>query len=1235
MAELKITDLIDAQEIEKVKELAELIESCKTKYADAAKELAKGLKIDVECKGDLDKLNTIVAASAKKAAEGSNELNEALKKQHELSEQLAQSLDKMAKSGTMSAKEAKSLADASKKNAEALEKEAKAEATLEKARNAGNKSRKDLLLTEEERKKKIQEAIALADREVHSIAEANAVNKELRNAVKLVKDTDEDYIKTLGKLNSTIGVNTDYVKRNSDRYTQQKMTIGDYKEQIKQAWMEINRGNVSMKNMGIVASNTGKILNTRFRMGVERAGMSVGDLAKGIVGANLIMGGLRSIYNRLKDGVQVAKDFERANSELAAILGTTADKTKDLQIQARELGASTKYTAAEATNLQIELAKLGFTIQEIKNATPHVLKFAQATGSELSEAASLAGAALRMFNADTTEAERYVSAMAVATSKSALSFSYLATAMPIVGPVAEKFNFSIEDTLALLGKLADSGFDASMAATATRNIFLNLADSNGKLAKELGKPVKSLPDLVDGLINLNKKGIDLNETLKITDKRSVAAMSVFLKSAESILPLREQITGVDKELTAMAETMSNNTAGAMKTMESAWEELMITIYGNTGTIRAIVETATEGIKDLTLWLQSAQTEAEKIAGKGSTIGASEEDFQKDIDAIERKKEAKIQAGKDEATAVKEAREEQLDTLQRVLEKEYITLKNAKREYDNALWNSENGETDYIRDSATGILKQVAQEYSSAQAAVNILENRISNLQKESKESDKKDRELTDEELKALEKERLAAEKAAKERQKIEQQLQDANIELMEEGLDKEIAAISLKYNRKMAEIKGQSENEKALRIALGELMQQEIADATIKHQDKETKMLQDAAAKKVKALSEEAAEQQAIRTRQYELDMLALEKRKALHEISEEDYEHQSYALTMQYAKETHDAIIASLEEQLAVENLTAEERKRIAKELAEKKIAYAKATSEAEIKAIKDTEKKDKDSTEKRKLTAEDWLQSASDAVGEFSNLMNTIFDGQMSRLDAESEANQEACDKELARIEHLEETGAITKEEAEARKRAAEDRTAQKEAEIEKKRQQIAYKQAIWNKATQLAQVGISTALGIMQSIAQLGMPAAIPMVALVGAMGAMQAATIIATPIPKYAKGTDDHPGGLAVVGDGGKSEAVMTKDGLWLTPSVPTLIELPKHAVVFPDADKLPTDLLPEFMSPLPKLADGYGSPGMTIINDYSKLEKKVDATNAILAQGFNSMNKGNSYMNLQMYMNSRL
>jgi hypothetical protein len=99
----------------------------------------------------------------------------------------------------------------------------------------------------------------------------------------MVRDTDEDYKNTLGKLNSTIGVNTDYVKRNSDRYTQQKMEIGNYKENIKAAWMEIERGNSSMKNMGIIASNVGNILRRNFSKGISNVGVGVASMVKGFV----------------------------------------------------------------------------------------------------------------------------------------------------------------------------------------------------------------------------------------------------------------------------------------------------------------------------------------------------------------------------------------------------------------------------------------------------------------------------------------------------------------------------------------------------------------------------------------------------------------------------------------------------------------------------------------------------------------------------------------------------------------------------------------------------------------------------------------------------------------------------------------------------------------------------------------------------------------------------------------
>ncbi len=48
-------------------------------------------------------------------------------------------------------------------------------------------------------------------------------------------------------------------------------------------------------------------------------------------------------------------------------------------------------------------------------------------------------------------------------------------------------------------KFANAGFDASSAATASRNILLNLCDANGQLAQALGKPTTNLDELVDGL----------------------------------------------------------------------------------------------------------------------------------------------------------------------------------------------------------------------------------------------------------------------------------------------------------------------------------------------------------------------------------------------------------------------------------------------------------------------------------------------------------------------------------------------------------------------------------------------------------------------------------------------------------------------------------------------------------------------------------------------------------------
>lgn len=283
-----------------------------------------------------------------------------------------------------------------------------------------------------------------------------------------------------------------------------------------------------------------------------------------------------------KNALSTVTNFEQAQADLGAISQSSGEELEKLSKQAKDLGATTQFTATEITNLQIELAKLGFSTEDIVNSTEAVQDFAAATGADLPSAAALAGSALRAFGLDASDMDRVVSTLGVATTKSALDFQKLETGLSTVAPVAKAFGFTIEDTTALLGQLANSGFDASSAATATRNILLNLADSGGDLAQQLGRPIKSADDLAEGLAELQAKGIDLATSLELTDKRSVAAFNTFLEGSGTLVEFRDSITDANDELQKMAEDRLNTVQGQAKLLASAWEGLLIDIAEGNG-----------------------------------------------------------------------------------------------------------------------------------------------------------------------------------------------------------------------------------------------------------------------------------------------------------------------------------------------------------------------------------------------------------------------------------------------------------------------------------------------------------------------------------------------------------------------------------------------------------------------------------------------------------------------------
>lgn len=1322
--ELKITDVVDQKAITQLQNLKKEIDESYNSYKNFIELLAKGMQDKPASFQDL----------SNKSANYNKVLNELISTQNKLAdlqkehETLLQRIAQQTKENV-----AQILAEA-----RANDLNAAAELKAQKAKTEELKQQK--LINQERKKTKytIEEGIAALNMEVKTMKDAEEQNKILRSARKQLDLTTEDGRKTVERFNSVIDRNTTFLKKNSDQLVQAKMNVGRYKQDIQSAASEILKGNISLKNMGNLAKSTGGLLKSSMGVGLTEVRVGVGSMIKGMVGAQAVISGFQKLIGLFKSGVQSIVDFEAANSKLAAILGTTSNNIKDMTADARRLGAATKYTAAEATNLQIELAKLGFSRKEILQSTEGILKFAQATGADLPEAAALAGAALRMFDAETRETERYVSAMAVATTKSALSFSYLQTAMPIVGPVAKAFNFQIEDTLALLGKLADAGFDASMSATATRNILLNLADGSGKLAKALGGPVNTLPELVAGLKKLKEQGVDLNTTLELTDKRSVAAFNAFLTAADKIVPLREQITGVTGELNDMANTMGDNVQGAIAGLSSAWESLALSFSNSKGWMRDVVDWLANRIRSIANSIQDVDDRISDISNTSSRQGEETYNTQlielrtsynnrvkKLMEEGETQEEASLKAMREISYQRVSVTQTELDKLEDLKNK----IKKASEEYDKITgfsWKKLLGVGDNgLRntkeaDEVMNKMIEFQNQYQILQYTISKKEARgsaVDDFLEEAKISTEKAanyvKELTDKELKELEKQR-------KERLRIQQEYQQSELDLMDEGLGKELAKIRLNYTKRIAAVKGNTQEEIKTRENLAVAMEDELSEKIYTYnQNKEkvnlqnrlealstnskeeldqrlstqlqvNEILRDAEVKAAKKSGEDVeavnkkydkkASDIAVKNALERIGLIEKNTKKETNivqnsaedqlravelqyrkgEINEKEYRQKTYEITRDSILAQLQLLEAQLKAELAALGPADTKADAIREKIEKVRSEIRKLNMELEDREYENEEDKRQDWADKfissmsnmRDKTEEYLGETASifssfynvigiltkqfaetgnfslskwwedldpterasvilQAYGELFNgitsMVTSAFDARIEQIEEEKEKNEEAGEEEIERIKNLVESGVITKEEGEAKKRAAEQATADKNKELEKQKAELEQRQAKWQKANSIVQTTIATSLAIMQAFAQAGPIAGPILAAVIAAMGAAQIAIIASQSIPKYAKGTKDHPGGLAIVGDGGRQEVIETDNGAYITPSVPTLVDIPKRARVIPNlVDYRKMSLHSDALMLDKQRRSNDGDPVIVNVNnDYTRLERKFD------------------------------
>ena len=424
-------------------------------------------------------------------------------------------------------------------------------------------------------------------------------------------------------------------------YQKESKRLNDLRKKLKD--LILTEGESSTKTKKL-AAEVGK-LDAKLKKADAAAGQfqrNVGNYPKGLKGAigslkNFagalgITAGIAGLVRAIGNAVKIAKDFEQGNANLAAVLGKTKDQIGALTADAKRLGAATAFSATQVSGLQVEFAKLGFTEKEILAATEATLSLAAATGSDLGEAAAIAGATLGGFGLGANETQRVVDVMAKSFSTSALDIEKFKESMKTAAPAASAVGINVEKTTALLGTLANAGISGSMAGNALSKSFI-----------ELNKKGLTLEQGLEKVANSENK---LGAAVDLVGVNAAKSFLVLAKGTDSIKELEIGLNNAGGAAEKMAKEQLDTLEGSLTILNSAWEGFVLGLLSGDSAFsnmaRSIVEgttaflgmiTATENESDA---LIKQQIELNGLVGAVTDVNNTEETRKKLIEELNNK-----------------------------------------------------------------------------------------------------------------------------------------------------------------------------------------------------------------------------------------------------------------------------------------------------------------------------------------------------------------------------------------------------------------------------------------------------------------------------------------------------------------------------------------------------------------------------------------------------------------------
>lgn len=221
------------------------------------------------------------------------------------------------------------------------------------------------------------------------------------------------------------------------------------------------------------------------------------------------------------------------------------------------------------------------------------------------------------------------------------------------------------------------------------------------------------------------------------------------------------------------------------------------------------------------------------------------------------------------------------------------------------------------------------------------------------------------------------------------------------------------------------------------------------------------------------------------------------------------------------------------------------------------------EWRLAKSKEAFEKEKENMRKIE-EDILEGRRNLYKELRELLFQFLADSITREEQYLDEQQRLIDENLRRRTNQINMLGLAESER-VRQTAIAEKNAQAQTEqIEKRKRQLAVERAKFEKAASIASIIQNTAEGITKAFAD-GNPV---LAGIVAAIGAVQLAKAISTPLPRYKEGRGKGKDELAITGDGGVPEYIIREEGhIEKTPARPTLTHLRAGDMVMKDGREL--------------------------------------------------------------------